>query len=652
MKTLAEKQKEILFNYQKQHQDAFYRASYDVIVIGAGHAGIEAALAASRMGKKTLLTTLNLENLALLPCNPSIGGPAKSQLVREIDALGGQMAQIADQSAIEYRLLNTGKGPAVHSLRAQIDKNLYHIKMKEICENEKNLDLKQLLIDDLILDNNKVYGIYAETGEIYLTDIVILATGTYLNGTIIIGSLSYEAGPNGQRSAKKLRHALERAGIRLQRLKTGTPPRVHADTIKKDALKIQETDEREKRFSFYPPQNTNKKISCYITYTNERTHQIIKENLARSPLYNGLITGEGPRYCPSVETKIMRFPDKDKHQIFLEPEGLHTKEIYVQGMSTSMPADVQIAFINTIQGLENAQIMRLGYAIEYDAIDSTSLYPTLEFKNIEGLFAAGQINGTSGYEEAASQGLIAGINAVLKLEKKTPFILKRSEAYIGVLIDDLVTKGTKEPYRMMTSRAEYRLILREDNADLRLTPYGKELGLIKDERYQKYLQKKQTIDEILALLLNTKITPNKENQIKITKLSIPPLKTSITLKDLLKRQELTYQKLIDIFHLPQITKEIAEEIEIMIKYEGYIQKQQEQINRVEKMENKILPNTLDYNEIVALSKEGREKLMKIRPHSLGQANRITGISAADISILLVYLTQQERKNKHVSRETY
>ena len=624
----------------------FIAGNYDVIIIGAGHAGVEAALASARMGCNTLLTTLNMDNIAMMPCNPSVGGPAKGHLVREIDALGGEMGVNADKTCIQYRMLNTGKGPAVQALRAQADKKLYQNTMKHTCELQENLDVKQLLIDEILFEDNKVTGVVVETGEVYTCKAVVLASGTYLKGRIIIGENTYDGGPNGQRAAIKLSSCLLKAGVELMRFKTGTPARVDRRSLDFSKMIIQPGDDEVHNFSFMSDVKTREQVPCWLTYTNEQTHKIIRDNIERAPMANGIITGVGPRYCPSIETKIVRFPDKERHQLFIEPEGLDTEEMYVQGMSTSMPIDVQMEFLRTIPGLENVRIMRPGYAIEYDCINPLQLKPSLEFKKISGFFSAGQTNGTSGYEEAASQGLIAGINAALKIQGKEPLILKRSDGYIGVLIDDLVTKGTNEPYRVMTSRAEYRLLLRQDNADLRLTKKGRQVGLVSDERYARFVKRRDSIKNTIELLSEIRIHPNKETLAKMQEFELGSIHNTVTAADLLKRKEISYDDLKHIIELPEISEDVKKQVEITLVYEGYIKKQLEQVERMEKLEEKLLPEDINYDEVSSLRDEAREKLNAIRPISIGQASRISGVSPADISVLLVYLEQYRRQEEN------
>jgi len=623
----------------------FIAEHYDVIVIGSGHAGCESALAAARLGCKTLLATLNMDNIALMPCNPSVGGPAKGHLVRELDALGGEMGINSDKTSLQMRMLNTSKGPAVHALRAQADRKLYQAVMKETIENQQKLDVKQLMIDKLLVKDNVVYGVEVETGEVYYGKGIILATGTYLGGKIIIGELAYSGGPTGQRASEKLTASLREFGIRIMRFKTGTPARVDRRSLDFSKMSIQPGDEHVHNFSFMSDIETREQLPCYLTYTNEQTHEIIRNNLYRAPMYTGLVEGVGPRYCPSIESKIVRFTDKKAHQLFIEPEGYNTHEMYVQGMSTSLPIDVQYEFLRTIPGMENVKIMRAGYAIDYDCIDSTQLKPSLEFKKIHGLFSAGQINGTSGYEEAAAQGLIAGINAARLVQGQEAFTLSRADSYIGVLIDDLVTKGTDEPYRIMTSRSEYRLILRQDNADLRLTEKGRQIGLVSDERYERFIAKKDDIEAGLMLLRNTVITPTPEAQSKMRAMGTAELRTGVTLYDILRRTEMSYDLLKEHFDLPTLSYGVQQQIEIAAKYEGYISKQVEQVQRAAKLEEKLLPENIDYTELSGLAVEAQEKLNEIKPVSIGQASRISGVSPADIGILMVYLEQWRRRGE-------
>jgi len=618
---------------------------FDVVVIGAGHAGVEAALAAARLGAKTLLATLSMDNVALMPCNPSIGGPAKGHLVREIDALGGQMGISADMACIQMRLLNTGKGYAVHALRGQEDKFYYHTIMKEIVENQENLELKQLMIDKVIVENDQVVGVEAETGEIFEAKAVILATGTYLRGRIVYGQVNYQSGPNGLRSAEKLSASLLEHGVELMRFKTGTPARVDARSLDYSKMERQDGDETVRNFSFISDIKTRIQVPCYLTYTNEDTHKIIRDNLHLSGMFNGMVEGVGPRYCPSIESKIVRFAGKDRHQLFIEPEGMHTNEMYVQGMSSSLPAHVQLQFMQTIPGLENCKMMRAGYAIDYDCLNPLQLKPSLEHKVISGLFSAGQSNGTSGYEEAAAQGLMAGINAVNKLRNNDAFVLRRDEAYIGVLIDDLVTKGTNEPYRMMTSRAEYRLLLRQDNADLRLTEKGRNLGLVDDNRYGLFTDKRTAMERSVEALSKLNISPSNDNNALLVSLGTTPIRTGVNMLDLLRRKELSYTKLKEAFSLETLPEAVEEQVEIFAKYEGYIAKQRQEVERALKLENKRLPEDINYHEIKELSSEAAEKLDKVRPTSIGQASRISGVSPADISVLMIALEVRKRKEQ-------
>ena len=619
--------------------------TFDVIVVGAGHAGVEAALAAARLGGKTLLATLSLDNVALMPCNPSIGGPAKGHLVRELDALGGQMGISADLACIQMRLLNTGKGYAVHALRGQEDKPFYHTLMKKIVEDQENLELKQLMIDKLLVENGAVVGVEAETGEIFEAKCVILATGTYLRGRIVYGQVNYECGPNGLRSAQKLSASLLQNGVELMRFKTGTPARIDARSLDYSKMEPQYGDEEVRNFSFISDIKTREQVPCYLTYTNEATHKIIRDNLHLSGMFNGMIEGVGPRYCPSIESKIVRFANKERHQLFIEPEGRSTNEMYVQGMSSSLPAHIQLQFMQTIPGLEHCKMMRAGYAIDYDCLDPLQLRPSLEHKAISGLFSAGQSNGTSGYEEAAAQGLMAGINAMMKINGREPLVLRRDEAYIGVLIDDLVTKGTSEPYRMMTSRAEYRLLLRQDNADLRLTEKGRAIGLVDDKRYSIFTEKRSALERTVSELGKQNISPSAENNAKLEAMGTAPLRSGSSLLDLLRRKEVTYSKLQQAFGLPELAPQVAEQAEIFAKYEGYITKQRQEVERFMKLENKRLPDDIDYRAIKELSSEAAEKLDKVRPANIGQASRISGVSPADISVLMIALELKRRKEQ-------
>lgn len=606
---------------------------------------MEAALAAARLGGKTLLATLSLDNVALMPCNPSIGGPAKGHLVRELDALGGQMGISADLACIQMRLLNTGKGYAVHALRGQEDKPFYHTLMKKIVEDQENLELKQLMIDKLLVENGAVVGVEAETGEIFEAKCVILATGTYLRGRIVYGQVNYECGPNGLRSAQKLSASLLENGVELMRFKTGTPARIDARSLDYSKMEPQYGDEEVRNFSFISDIKTREQVPCYLTYTNEATHKIIRDNLHLSGMYNGMIEGVGPRYCPSIESKIVRFANKERHQLFIEPEGRSTNEMYVQGMSSSLPAHIQLQFMQTIPGLEHCKMMRAGYAIDYDCLDPLQLRPSLEHKAISGLFSAGQSNGTSGYEEAAAQGLMAGINAMMKINGREPLVLRRDEAYIGVLIDDLVTKGTSEPYRMMTSRAEYRLLLRQDNADLRLTEKGRAIGLVDDKRYGIFTEKRTALERTVSELGKQNISPSAENNAKLEAMGTAPLRSGSSLLDLLRRKEVTYSKLQQAFDLPELAPQVAEQAEIFAKYEGYITKQRQEVERFMKLENKRLPDDIDYRAIKELSSEAVEKLDKVRPANIGQASRISGVSPADISVLMIALELKRRKEQ-------
>ena len=623
---------------------------YDIIVIGAGHAGVEASLAASRMGCKVLLATINIEMLAFLPCNPSIGGSAKGIVVREVDALGGEMAKNIDKSYIQMKMLNTGKGPAVRALRAQADKEFYSKEMRKTVENQENLTLRQTMIDEILVEDGKVIGVRTATHQEYGAKAVIVTTGTALRGEIIIGDLKYSSGPNHSLASINLAENLKNLGLEIGRFKTGTPPRVKASSINYDETEIQPGDENPNHFSYNSRDEDYLKdqIPCWLTYTNSQSHEIINSNLHRAPMFTGVVKGVGPRYCPSIEDKIVRFADKERHQLFLEPEGRNTEEVYVQGLSTSLPEDVQRDLVHSIKGLENAEMMRTGYAIEYDMVLPHQLRATLETKKISGLFTAGQTNGTSGYEEAAGQGIVAGINAALKIQGKPELILKRSDGYIGVMIDDLVTKGTVEPYRLLTSRAEYRLILRHDNADMRLTEIGREVGLVDDERWQRFETKKYQFENEMKRLDSIKLKPVKETNEKVTALGFKPLTDAVTAKEFLRRPEVSYQDVVNFIGpaAEELDDKIIELIETEIKYEGYISKALDQVEKMKRMEEKRIPANIDWDDIDSIATEARQKFKLINPETIGQASRISGVNPADISILMVYL---EGKSRSISK---
>lgn len=619
---------------------------YDIIVVGAGHAGCEAALASARMGCKTLILTLNADHIALMPCNPSIGGPAKGHIVREIDALGGEMAKNIDKSYINIRMLNTSKGPAVPSLRAQADKQKYQFEMTKVLQEQDNLDLKQTIVTDLVIEDNIVKGVKTITGVSYAAKKIVLTTGTSLDGKVIIGDIKYTGGRQGEFAATDLAKSLKEAGITLERFQTATPPRIDKNTIDPEKMTLHPSSKNNLKFSFFRDYEERETRPCWLTYTGDKTKEVMVENIDHSPLSTGIVEGSGPRYCPSIDRKIMRFPDKLTHQVFVEPEGLHTNELYLNGLTTSMPEEIQLKVIRSVPGLENAEIMRPGYAVEYEYIPPYQLRPTMENKLIDGLYTAGQINGTSGYEEAAAQGLMAGINAVLSIKNQEALILKRSDSYIGVLIDDLVTKGTSEPYRMLTSRAEYRLILRQDNADLRLVPTGYKLGLISKENYSKVKEKRRLIEENLNELNNIRITPTKEVLQTLEKLGSGGLKKPVSLATILERPEVNYKDLIKFSsEAPKVNDEIGEQLEIRTKYRGYINRQLKQVEKFRYMEEKEIPQDIDYHQLTNLRKEAREKLDRIRPMSIGQASRISGVSPADISVLMIYLEEIQRGGK-------
>lgn len=630
-----------------------FSETFDVIVVGAGHAGVEAALAASRMGSKTLLATINLDMLAFMPCNPSIGGSAKGIVVREIDALGGEMGKNIDKTYIQMKMLNTGKGPAVRALRAQADKHLYAEEMKKTVEQEENLTLRQSMIDDILVEDGQVVGVLTATGQKYGARAVVITTGTALRGEIILGELKYSSGPNNSLASVTLADNLVKHGLEIGRFKTGTPPRVKGSTIDYSVTEVQPGDTKPNHFSFMSKDEDyiTDQVDCWLTYTNADSHDLIKENLHRAPMFSGVVKGVGPRYCPSIEDKIVRFADKERHQLFLEPEGRHTDEVYVQGLSTSLPEDVQRELIHSVKGLENAEIMRTGYAIEYDIVLPHQLRATLETKMISGLFTAGQTNGTSGYEEAAGQGIIAGINAALKVQGKPEFILKRSDAYIGVMIDDLVTKGTLEPYRLLTSRAEYRLILRHDNADMRLTPLGRQVGLVDDERWNAFEIKKNQFDNELTRLDTVKLKPVKETNERIQSLGFKPLTDAMTAKAFMRRPEIDYKVATDFVGpaAEDLDSKVIELLETEIKYEGYINKALDQVDKMKRMEEKRIPANIDWDAIDSIATEARQKFKKINPETIGQASRISGVNPADISILMVYLEGNNKARRNLDK---
>ena len=617
----------------------------DIAIIGGGHAGCEAALAAARMGNKTIMFTMSLDSIGMMPCNPNVGGTSKGHLVREIDALGGEMGKNIDRTFIQSRMLNTAKGPAVHSLRAQADKVRYSHEMKRVLENTENLTIKQQEVVDIQVEDGKIKGVVTNTGAVYECKAIVLAGGTYIRSRCLTGECIEYTGPNGLKTSNKLSEALKAINVELRRFKTGTPARVDARTIDFSKMEPQYGDERIVPFSFENKEEDIKReqFPCYLTYTNERTHQIIRDNLHRSPMYSGVIEGTGPRYCPSIEDKVVRFADKERHQVFIEPEGENTTEMYVQGMSSSLPEEVQLQMLRTLPGLENVVVMRTGYAIEYDCINPLQLKHSLEMKNIEGFFSAGQMNGSSGYEEAAAQGLIAGINAALKVQGREPMIVDRSEGYVGVLIDDLVTKGTKEPYRMMTSRAEYRLLLRQDNADLRLTEKGYKAGLVPEERYQRFVAKRQAIQDEMERLKHVYVGTSEKVQAILEAKGSTLLKSGIALAELLKRPEMEYHDFDDVdTERPALTEDVIEQVMIELRYEGYIKRQRQQVEQFKRLEKRLIPEDIDYNEVSSLRLEAKQKLQQVKPISMGQASRISGVSPADISMLLVYLEQRSR----------